>query len=571
MTESSNEKNSIERLRAMATQRLESSENNYELNVWENNIKDLIQELSIYHIELEHQNQELERSEKELAASRAEYLDLFENAPMGYAIINEDGEIQKLNSTFIKKFVPTHKMDISYEGQSFDMFVCPEFQSSFYLFCKMLRKARVPIPVEMKLFDRFGTPVYVMIAANTSSPNSSQYRLAISDISMQKKLESQLLHAKEKAEENDRQKSFFLTSVSHEVRTPLTTIIGFIELLNQPGLKQEVLSEYLDSIKFSCKMLMTLADEVLDLSTLESGTIPLRRGNVDVDKICSETVLLVQREMQGKNVLIRNETEGIPILWADPMRLRQMIFSILNHAASNATEGSVVVRGRYVSEDQVSGILILEFSGQNIFSGETILDMTIQRKPVSQNCAGLGLFLAHQIVKFLKGEMIWIHPLDSLRIEIPLENSRSPKKDSETQKYHVALQFKPRTCLIVDDIVMNLKVLGAIVSLMNCVPTLANSGKEALELLSKNRYDFIMTDLWMPEMNGEELATMIRQDPRNNNIPIFAITADVEREHNFDMEFFDKTIIKPVNIDKIRRLFTAMEAKSCVNDSTESD
>ena len=564
------DKNTIEKLRAMATQLLESSGNTVELNTMGYNVKDLLQELSIYHIELEHQNSELERSEKELAASREEYIELFENAPMGYVIIDDERKIYKLNRTFVDRFIPVHKQDISYEGHQFDEFVCPEYQNSFYLFCKMLHKSRVPIPVEVKLYDRFGNPHYVMITAGVRNPESALFRLAVSDISMQKKLEIQLVQAKEKAEENDRQKSLFLTSVSHEVRTPLTTIIGFIELLGNPGVSRDTLNEYIDSIKLSGKMLMALTDEVLDLSTLESGTIPLRNGNVDIVQVCSELVMLVQGEIKGKNVLIRNETDEIPILWADQMRLRQMIFAILSHAANNATEGTVVVRGRYVTNDQFNGFLILEFTGRNIFSGETNLDMSIQRKPVSQNCAGLGLFLARQIIKFMNGEMIWIHPLDSLRIEIPLEVSRFLEHDKTTNK-SIATPTKKRTCLLVDDVVMNLKVLGAIIKLMNCVPTLVNSGREALELLATNRYDFIMTDLWMPEMNGEELAVMIRQNPAYDDIPIYAVTADVERENNFDREFFAKTITKPVNIDKIRRLFAAMDAESSIKDSKGSN
>ena len=564
------DKNTIEKLRAMATQLLESSGNTVELNTMGYNVKDLLQELSIYHIELEHQNSELERSEKELAASREEYIELFENAPMGYVIIDDERKIYKLNRTFVDRFIPVHKQDISYEGHQFDEFVCPEYQNSFYLFCKMLHKSRVPIPVEVKLYDRFGNPHYVMITAGVRNPESALFRLAVSDISMQKKLEIQLVQAKEKAEENDRQKSLFLTSVSHEVRTPLTTIIGFIELLGNPGVSRDTLNEYIDSIKLSGKMLMALTDEVLDLSTLESGTIPLRNGNVDIVQVCSELVMLVQGEIKGKNVLIRNETDEIPILWADQMRLRQMIFAILSHAANNATEGTVVVRGRYVTNDQFNGFLILEFTGRNIFSGETNLDMSIQRKPVSQNCAGLGLFLARQIIKFMNGEMIWIHPLDSLRIEIPLEVSRFLEHDKTTNK-SIATPTKKRTCLLVDDVVMNLKVLGAIIKLMNCVPTLVNSGREALELLATNRYDFIMTELWMPEMNGEDLAVMIRQNPAYDDIPIYAVTADVERENNFDREFFAKTITKPVNIDKIRRLFAAMDAESSIKDSKGSN
>ncbi len=488
---------------------------------------------------------------------------------MGYVIIDADRKIQRLNKTFIERFVSIPKQVNSYVGKNFDDFICPEFHNSFHLFCKMLNKSGVPIPAELKIFNRFDRPQYVMITAGTRKPEAQTFRLAISDISMQKKLESQLVQAKEKAEESDRQKSLFLTNVSHEIRTPLTTIIGFSELLSVPGIERDSVEEYLDSIKLSGKMLMSLTDEVLDLSTLESGTVPLHAGNVDVSQICEELALLCQKMMKNKNVLVRYESGEIPILWADQMRLRQMIFAILDHAAGNASEGTISIRAQYVTNDQFNGFLIVEFNGQNIFSGENSLNLISQRKPVSQNCAGLGLFLARQIIKFMNGEMIWIHPLDTLRVEIPLEISRFPDHVTEAKPQKPAL-YKRRTCLLVDDIVLNLKVLGAIVKLMNCTPTLASSGKEALELLAKNHYDFVMTDLWMPEMSGEELAVMIRQCPEYDDIPIYAVTADVERNNNFDMEFFEKTITKPVNIDKFRKLFDTMEMQANLNNSKES-
>lgn len=556
-----NKDKAIEELRNMATRLVESSEDHVLRNTYGNNIKDLLQELNIYHIELEHQNNELERSERELAASREEYVELFENAPIGYVIIDKNIKIYKLNSTFISRFAPSSKPDMSFEGQSFDIFVCPEFQSAFYLYCKMLVNARTTFPLELKLFNRFGVPQYVLITASLHDESGELFRLVVSDISMQKKLEAQLLMAKEKAEESDRQKSHFLTNFSHDIRTPLTTIIGFIDLLNESNLNPALLKEYLDSIMLSANMLQGLIDEVLDLSTLESGIVPLRCDDVDVGSICSELVSLIQRSIQKKNVLIRNEVEEVPLLWTDPIRLRQIIFSILEHAAGNATSGTVVVHTSYIPMDDFKGTLVVEFHGENIFSAENSLEINFHRKPVSQNCAGLGLFLARQVVKFMEGTVNWIHPLDTLRIEIPLEKSRRNLPNSTQKKKKAPEQFPRRKCLLVDDVVMNLKVLGAIIKLMNCEPTLASSAKEALELLDKNQYDFIMTDLWMPDMSGEELAMEIRQNPKYNTLPIYAVTADVERESTFDMTFFASTIIKPVNIDKIRKLFAAMPVK----------
>ncbi|MDO5582175.1 MAG: response regulator [Planctomycetia bacterium] len=549
--------NTLERLRAMAIKLLESGTNSVDLNMVGNDVKDLLQELNIYHIELEHQNKELERSEKENAVSRAEYVDLFENAPVGYVVIDSDYIIHKFNRTFIETFIPINKRNVIREGYRFDEFVCPKFQNVFYLFCNMIHKPGYSAPLEIKLFDHLQKPRYVMITAGKHQAEQDQFLLIVSDISRQKSLESQLVQSKEKAEESDRQKSLFLTSVSHELRTPLTTIIGFSELIDNESLSPNTRQEYLDSIKFSGKMLMSLTDEVLDLSLLESGSIPFRYNNINVAKMCEEVVAVAQNTIKSKNVLIRSEIDTMPTLWGDHMRLRQIVSAVLNHAVDNATEGTIVVRGGFIPSHNGNGHLIFLIFGRNIFSGESGLEVVDpHRMPVSFNCSGLGLYNARQIIKAMKGEMIWVHPLDSLRIEIPIKISLHADHSEEPEETPY-VSDTPRTCLLVDDVVLNLKVLDAILRLMNFVPTLANSAKEALDLLGKKHYDIIISDLWMPDMNGEEFASIIRQNPAYNDIPIYAITADVEFKTNFDMTFFENTITKPINIEKIKKLFAA--------------
>lgn len=554
--------NTLEELRKMASELIASKKESVDANKWGRNVENLLHELSVYHIELQHQNSALEKSEKDLAQSRAEYVNLFENAPVGYVVINQERIIQKVNRTFVNTYIPMRARADELEGRPFDDFVCAEYKSAFELFCKMLKKPGIPIPIELKLMDRFGASHYVLITAGERWSDSTIFQLTINDISMQKKMEAQLVRAKEKAEESDRQKSLFLTNVSHELRTPLTTIIGYSEILEDPKLDKMSHKECVDSIYASGEMLMSLTNEILELSVLESGAIPLRGSDTDMVRICSEMATLVQRKITDKNVLIRSELEKIPMLWADQLRLRQIILSVLKHASSNATDGTILIRGRFEpNEGGNDGMLILNFSGSNIFSSESSLGMDISRKPITQNCAGLGMFLAKQIVKVMNGEMIWVHPLDSLRLEIPLKISKSPAPQKSGVENVKAVDVPAKNCLLVDDVVMNLKVLAAMMKRLNYVPTLTSSAKEALQMLSKHKFDLIMTDLWMPEMSGEDFAVMVRQNPDYDNIPIVAVTADIERENNFDMDFFVDTIIKPVDKAKLEKMLVRVNER----------
>ena len=547
-------KNTLDELRTMATKLLDASRSEVNLNIFGNNIKRLLEELSIYQIELEHQNNALEASEHELAASRAEYIEIFESAPMGYVILDHECKIIKANKTFISLYVSMKDMDRTLDGRNFSEFIHPAFQNAFYLFCKMLQKNSIPMPLEIRMLDKNGTPKYVLITAAVNVADTPQYRLSINDLTMQKKLEAQLPQARDKAEAEDRQKSLFLTNVSHEIRTPLATITGFGALLKDKRLDQATRDGYIDSMIMASDMLMSLSDDVLNLSVLESGSMPINCSNTHIAAICNETATLIQRKLRDKNVLFTTDVDAMPVLWTAPLRIRQIVLTVLEHAAGNATEGSVIVHAKFAKDehDSSKGILLLRFTGKEVFSGETSLQLETHSKTTTKNCAGLGIFMAKRIAKAMHGQLQWEHPLDSLVIEIPVRISEHP--DPEPAPVIASENFSdpPQTCLLVDDVVLNLKVLAAMMKKLNFIPSLATSAHEALELLAKKHFDIIMTDLWMPEMNGEEFALMVRQDSKCDDTPIFAVTADVERNTNFNMDFFADTIIKPVSIEKIR-------------------
>lgn len=550
------DKNNIERLRVRATELLDSDDVSLE-------IKELVRDLGLYHTELEYENKELSVALSEYAASRLEFVDLYEDAPVAYVVIDETHAIRRVNHTFVEEFIPPDSREVSYEGLFFEDYVYPESRQLFYLFCKILQKPGNKAPLEIKLYDRFRMPRQVAITAGKYQPDATRFMLTISDITHQKTRELKLEQAKVNAEEDNRQKSLFLAGVSQEVRTPLTAILGFCELLRNSDLSPETRKEYLDMINVSGKMLMSLADELVDLSLLESGRIPLTNCNVDLAQICEEVVLFARGLAKSKGVQIESEFDDIPILWGDPRRLRQIFSTVLNHAAANATEGIITVRCRFVANDGVYGVLIFNIYGKDIFSGESELKIVDRRMTNQQNLVARGMYNTSQVVKAMNGKMFWIHPLDSLRIEIPIEISHHPELNADrsenADQTESLMTNAGRTCLVVDDSASNLELLDAILRQLNFVPTLAGSAKEAMDTLALKHFDVIITDLWMPVMNGEQLARMIRQNPNYSAIPIYAVTADVDCAKNFDLSVFKKAIIKPISVDTIRAVFAEAE------------
>lgn len=110
----------------------------------------------------------------------------------------------------------------------------------------------------------------------------------------------------------------------------------------------------------------------------------------------------------------------------------------------------------------------------------------------------------------------------------------------------------PVVCLLIDDVAMNLKVLAALVKKVNGTPVVVSSAEEAVDLLQKCKINLILTDLWMPNMNGLEFAKTIRCNPEYDDIPIIAVTADSECDTNFDMQYFDDIFVKPVTLEMLQ-------------------
>ncbi len=546
-------KNKIDELRDMATVLLAVDTSGEEARKrWGENVKDLLQELSIYHFELEHQKAALAESEHNLAESRAMYAELFENAPVGYVLLDRDMYIHRFNQTFNEIFVPVLPYGALSIKRKFSEFICSEYQDAFDHFFKTLSNSGSILTSEIKLWDRLGRPRFVTLTAGKRKEGDEFYRLTINDINRRKRLETELTAVRKEVEKNDRKETLFLSEISQELRTPLTALSGYCEMLMDPDLSAEVQKQYITSVGEAVSSLKLLTNEISDLSLLNSGTCPLCNTDFDPVRICKEQVLGIQSLLKENSISIISEFEEMPILTGDVERLKTVIYSILKYVVGNANQGKIRFCGHHQQYDNGEGFLIFEFYGSNsnIFPKET-------EEADRRNTGGLRLFLARQTLKILKGQLC--QSGDLLRLEIPMNKSplnanKQPRQNlsGTSESSQIDWNGGPKTCLLVDDVLINLKVLAAMLRKLNCIPITASSGKEAIRLLNRNRIDLIMTDLWMPEMNGMEFAMIVRQMPEYNKTPIIAVTADAERTQNFDMRYFNDTIIKPVSLSILK-------------------
>ncbi|MDO5580618.1 MAG: response regulator [Planctomycetia bacterium] len=557
--------NTLDELRKMAEKVLERQPRKLNADEWGGNFKKLLEEISIYQIELEHQNRELERSEKLLAAANEEYVKLFESTPVGYAILDENRHIIKINRTFVNTFVSEQLKVHQMEGRCFDEFMSSEYRNAFTVFCIMAQTRTTPIPMELKLLDRHSASRYVMLTARVYDMEKKTIALTASDISMQKAMEEQLVKAKNEEENANRQKSRFLTNVSQELRSPIAAIVGCKEILSDSEISDEEKLKCCVEVTGICDLLQDFADRILDAAALESGSTPILSQAVDMKKICNNAARVFTRRLAQKSVGLVVKAEDVPMLWTDPLRLNQIINSVLEHVVRNAFSGEVALCCSYVPGFDNYGTLRLSFAGNDIFSSE--IDQNQQRDyvPAEADHDSINIFMTKRIVNALRGEMIWEHPLNALRIEIPAvllpQGRKSSSESAETPTRSVLSSAQSKTCLLVDDVAMNLKILSTMMRKLGYSPTLALSGGEARTLTNQHHFDLVLTDLWMPEINGEDLAIALRQNPDYDDVPIYAITADVEFGSNFDMSFFTGTIIKPINLENLRKIITADEEK----------
>ena len=359
-------------------------------------------------------------------------------------------------------------------------------------------------------------------------------------------------------------KSYFFSTVSHDIRTPLNAIIGFSEML-KAGFKTEAEREQaLDSILVSGRTLLGLINDVLDLSKLESGKMQIALEPTDCPRLLHVVMdaFRISGKKPGLDLLC--EIGEMPALMLDPQRLRQIVFNLVGNAVKFTERGHVTLRAGYERPaDAETGVfrLSVEDTGCGIAEEDQkrICSAYVQvgAKLARNGGTGLGLAICAQLVKAMGGELKVKSELgkgSTFEIEIPdVRSTVLPEVSAPAVPDGAvpAASSRPvRRILLVDDSKMNLMVLKALLKKAgDYETTMAMDGQEALKALEEagaKPYDLVLTDMWMPNLDGEGLVKDIRANAALSSLRVLVVTADVEiREKAAEMGF-DGILLKPV-------------------------
>jgi PAS domain S-box-containing protein len=406
------------------------------------------------------------------------------------------------------------------------------------------------------LRDEKGEPIFAALAR---------------DVTEFKRNERDLVKAKEEAEHLVKVKERFLANMSHEIRTPMNGVIGMIDLLNDTQLNNEQ-KDYVQTIKRSSETLLTILNDILDLSKIEAGKMELQYTTFDFKEMFQKIIALFSQTARNKNTqLVLDLPEALPqYILNDQTRLLQILSNLTSNAIKFTENGTVRIalkeewrKGKFYKfkvEVHDTGIGISEENKKILFGAFNQIDNSSRK---NFGGTGLGLAISKEMVRLMKGDIgvesaegrgstFWF-TFETKDSYITPEMA-SDHKNSETKApiQRSLKEFSPKI-LLVDDNFVNRKVAAEILKKAGCEVIMAESGKIAIEKVATTHpyFDVIFMDIQMPEMDGIETTQHLRTQHPDKIPTIVAMTAYSMKEdrERFLSQGMDDYLPKPIRAE----------------------
>ncbi|MCE1227228.1 MAG: ATP-binding protein [Geobacteraceae bacterium] len=508
----------------------------------------------------------LQQREESLRRTEQRFRSMIENAGDAIYIHDHYGKILSINQVCCLQTGYSQEELVTASVTLFDRHLDQQVLQETWNLAKT-DPARFPMTLETVHVRKDGSsfPAEVRLSL---LPTESEFQFVgmVRDVTERKRAEEELLAAKTAAEVANTTKSEFLANMSHEIRTPMNGVIGNAQLLRFTDLTEEQ-SCYLEYIEADAKHLVSVINDLLDLSKIEAGKMELEQTSFSLRDCIHGLLKPMTPRIASKGLTLKTEIDDtVPnALTGDQLRLKQILRNLVGNAIKFTDQGSVILQVKLLerSEDKAlfhfsvldTGIGIAPEALEKLFAPFTQADSSVTRK---FGGTGLGLSICNRLAGLMGGR-ISVDSKEgtgsSFHVTLPFQINPSPELSEETEQETGSpptWDGKPLTILLVDDSQTSRIMASSLLRHFGHRVQTAENGAEALELWRKGPFDIILMDIQMPVMDGLEATRIIREEEHttNRHTAIIALTAHalVEQRRHLLASGFDGYVSKPLDV-----------------------